>query len=109
MTIVGRVRWWHAAEGWGVIDSVVTPGGCWVHFSAVLVAGYRVLEQGQQVRFTFETAEQDGYSFRAVEVWPAGQTPVRPGQQPSGPSPAYDSTLSISYDADDDDDDEGED
>jgi cold shock protein len=79
MTSVGRVRVWHEDDGWGVIDSEETPGGCWAHFSSALVAGYRMLGTGQQVRFTFEVAAQDGYTFRAVEVWPADQTPIRDG------------------------------
>lgn len=30
-----RVREWHAEEGWGVLYSVETPGGCWTHYSAI--------------------------------------------------------------------------
>jgi cold shock protein len=77
MTSRGSVRVWHAAEGWGVLDSADTPGGCWAHFSSVLVPGYRTLDDGAAVEFTFEAAEQDGYAFRAVETWPAGEAPVR--------------------------------
>ena len=33
MSTVGTVRVWHRDEGWGVIDSPETPGGCWAHFS----------------------------------------------------------------------------
>lgn len=71
MTARGTVRAWHADEGWGVLDSAATPGGCWTHFPAVLVPGYRALDTGGAVEFTFEVAAQDGYAFRAVEVWPA--------------------------------------
>jgi cold shock protein len=39
----GVVREWHDEDGWGVLDSEATPGGCWAHFSAVLVDGYRSL------------------------------------------------------------------
>jgi CspA family cold shock protein len=69
----GIVREWHPDDGWGVIDSEDTPGGCWAHFSSVLVPGYRSLRAGQTVTLRHEPAEQDGYSFRAVEVWPADQ------------------------------------
>jgi CspA family cold shock protein len=72
MASPGRVRIWHDEEGWGVIDSESTPGGCWAHFSAVRVTGYRALTRDQQVLLDFEAADQDGYSFRAVQVWPAG-------------------------------------
>jgi CspA family cold shock protein len=101
MTSRGKVRVWHAEEGWGVLDSAATPGGCWTHYSAVLVAGYRALDTGGAVEFTFETAEQDGYAFRAVEVWPADQAPVRSGNEVSGASSAYHSTLTLTFDSED--------
>ena len=77
MTSLGEVRLWNGEEGWGVIDSEDTPGGCWAFYSSVLVEGYKSLDAGQKVKFNFEAGEQDGFSFRAVEVWPADQTPVR--------------------------------
>ena len=101
MTSLGQVRVWHDADGWGVIDSDATPGGCWAHFSPVLVAGYKSLRTGQDVTFTFEAAERDGYAFRAVAVWPTDQTPVRTGQEASGPSAAYSSTLALTFDDED--------
>ena len=101
MSCSGRVRVWHDEEGWGVIDSDVTPGGCWAHFSSVRVAGYRVLTPGQDVTFGFEAAEQDGYSFRAVEVRPTHLTPARNGDD-SAPSPAYGSELTVTVDDDQD-------
>ena len=76
MTETGTVRGWHADEGWGVLDSTPTPGGCWCHFSAVAIAGYRELHAGQQVDFEHETADQDGFDFRATRVWPTGAEPV---------------------------------
>ncbi len=101
MTSQGKVRVWHDREGWGVIDSETTPGGCWAHYSAVLVAGYMTLETGAAVTFNVEVADQDGYSFRAVEVWPTNQNPVRDHHAISGPSAAYHSTLTIRLDDDD--------
>lgn len=40
MASVGTVGSWSDAEGWGVIESPETPGGCWAHFSVVAVTGY---------------------------------------------------------------------
>src|SRR3954468_16290482 len=93
---IGRVRPSLEGEGGGVgvIDSSETPGGCWAHFSAVLVAGYQSLEPGQDVELAFERPGQEGFSFRAVEVWPVGETPVR--SPPEAAGPAYGSILSIS-------------
>lgn len=101
MTTRGTVRVWHAEQGWGVLDSPSTPGGCWAHYSAVLVPGHRALDAGAAVEFAFEAAEQDGYAFRAVEVRPAGQVPVRRGDEVSGPSPAHHSTLTLTFDRQD--------
>ncbi len=101
VTSRGVVREWHADEGWGVLDSPDTPGGCWVHFSAVLVPGYRALGAGGAVDFTSEVAEQDGYAFRAVEAWPATQAPVHGDRRASEASPAYRSTLTLAFDSDD--------
>jgi CspA family cold shock protein len=85
---------WHDDEGWGVLHCPQTPGGCWVHFSAVAGSGYRALHPGDQVVFTFEQAYQDGYSFRAVEVRSPSEQPAT-AQLRREPGPAYHSTLTI--------------
>jgi cold shock protein len=70
VTTTGTVREWHDDEGWGVIDAAETPGGCWTHFSVVLVPGYRSLAAGRAVTFAYEPAQQDGFAFRATRVDP---------------------------------------
>lgn len=69
MHAVGTVREWHDEEGWGVLDSGMTPGGCWAHFSAIEMVGFRTLEVGETVQFEAEEARQDGYDWRAAHVW----------------------------------------
>ncbi|WP_181764441.1 cold-shock protein [Streptomyces albidus (ex Kaewkla and Franco 2022)] len=64
------VREWNDEEGWGVLDSSETPGGCWAHFSAVEANGFRALENGQRVELVWEAPGQDGYDFRAVRIVP---------------------------------------
>lgn len=51
--IVGTVKWFNAAKGYGFIGR---DGGedVFVHFSAIQTEGYRKLEKGQQVEFTIE-------------------------------------------------------
>jgi cold shock protein len=97
MTSVGSVRLYHADEGWGVIDGPDVPGGCWVHFSAIAMAGYRELAQGEQVSFRAEAANQDGFSFRAVKVW---RGDVEPSDLPRAEdsSAAYSSSLTLTFD-----------
>ncbi len=68
------VRWFDADQGWGVIDAPEVPGGCFVLFADIQMTGYRQLQAGQHVRFTFERPGflQDGYAYRALAVWPEG-------------------------------------
>lgn len=67
----GVVRIWSEEEGWGVIDTDSAPGGCWTHYSAVEMDGFRTLRPGRRVRLTVEPVQdQDGYRFRAVRVHP---------------------------------------
>jgi CspA family cold shock protein len=67
---MATVSVWNEEEGWGVIDSPETPGGCWASFSHIAGHGYRSLRAGQVVLLQWETADQDGYAFRAVIVRP---------------------------------------
>ena len=97
MVALGIVRQWHSDEGWGVIDSDTTPGGCWAHFSSVLMSGYRSLSSGQTVSFEFECGGQDGYDYRAIAVWTGGDRPETDAAQQ--PSTAYQSTLRLEFDA----------
>ncbi len=74
----GVVREWDEDQGFGVIDSPDTPGGCWTHFSSIVMDGYRCLAAGDSVAFTCEAGSQDGYDYRAVLVWPPGVKPGAP-------------------------------
>jgi cold shock protein len=93
----GTVREWRSDEGWGVIDSQVTPGGCWTHFSHLRMPGYRPLRAGQSVELEWERPGQDGYPFRAVQVWLPGYQPRDTGPHSDEPSAAYRSKLSIDW------------
>jgi CspA family cold shock protein len=66
----GRVVEWDDDEGWGVLDSADTPGGCWAHYSVIEMSGFHTLGLGDVVRVRFEDVEQDGYEFRATWVQP---------------------------------------
>jgi cold shock protein len=91
----GTVRVWYRDEGWGVIDSPDTPGGCFAGFGQLwndhavpevgpgevyeVSGGFRELFEGETVDFEWEHAaapgSQDGYSFRATTVRPHGRRP----------------------------------
>lgn len=87
-------REWHDEDGWGVIDCVQTPGGCWAHCSDVAVPGYRSLTVGAAVWLEWERCDQDGYAYRATRIWPVGADPV-PATEPTTASNAYRSRLVI--------------
>lgn len=97
MQAAGTVADYSDEEGWGVLTSEATPGGCFAHYSAILGEGYRSLKPGDAVRFSFARADQDGYAYRAEEVWPA--TGPKPSPVPPGvPGSGYRSNLTITYD-----------
>jgi len=73
------VREWHNDLGWGVLDSPETPGGCWIHYSAIEtrllapvegteVSDYKGVVDGDSVELEWETPGQDGFEYRAVVV-----------------------------------------
>jgi CspA family cold shock protein len=94
----GVVREWDEDQGFGVIDSADTPGGCWAWFSSIVMDGLGVLTAGEPVAFTWEAAPQDGYEYRAVLVWPPGvEVGTPPAPADDGPSAAYQSTLTIQW------------
>jgi CspA family cold shock protein len=68
------VEWWSDEEGWGALaESDDTPGGVFVHFSAIQAEGYKTLRAGQKVDALIEGPlpfDQDGYRYRAISVWP---------------------------------------
>jgi CspA family cold shock protein len=83
MSAVGTVRVWHCEEGWGVIDSLDTPGGCWADFSHLCCVGTPEPGPGEVVRvssefleafegaivdFQWERANQHGYDFQATTL-----------------------------------------
>lgn len=96
MPSTGIVREFHADEGWGIIDSPDVPGGAWTGFAAIRMDGYRALTAGQPVTFAAEPADQDGFAFRAVAVWP-GDPAESPDEPPAGPYNAYTSRLRITF------------
>jgi cold shock protein len=66
----GTVKFFKPEKGWGAIASPELPDGldAWVHFSVIEMDGYRALDQGDQVEFEYEAAQQDSFRFRATRV-----------------------------------------
>jgi CspA family cold shock protein len=96
---VGTVRVWHREEGWGVIDSPDTPGGCWANFPVlwaddtrhprspeIISSGFRELFDGEVVDFNWRSAkDQYGYTYAATSVFPRGrQAPTADSDDATG-------------------------
>lgn len=66
----GTVKFFKPEKGWGAIASPDLPEGCdaWVHFSVIEMYGYRALEAGDRVEFSYEEVQQDSFRFRATRV-----------------------------------------
>jgi CspA family cold shock protein len=63
----GTVKWFNAEKGYGFIT--VTEGGLdvFVHYSAIEMNGYKVLEEGQQVVFEVGTGAK-GLQAESVKL-----------------------------------------
>ena len=64
----GHVKFFRSEKGWGAIVSPSLPHDVWVHFSSIDAEGYRGLEEGDNVEFTYEDCwgHQDSWHYRAT-------------------------------------------
>ena len=65
--IVGTVKWFNAAKGYGFIGRE-TGEDVFVHFSAIQSDGYRKLEKGQKVEFNIEEGPKGLQAASVVPV-----------------------------------------
>ncbi len=65
--IVGTVKWFNAAKGYGFI---AREGGkdVFVHFSAIQMEGYKVLNEGDQVEFSIEDSPKGPQAVSVVKL-----------------------------------------
>lgn len=64
--VVGTVKWFNGAKGYGFIAREGGPD-VFVHFSAIEGDGFRNLEEGQQVEFSIENGPK-GLQAAGVKV-----------------------------------------
>lgn len=66
--LTGTVKWFNPAKGYGFIGR---DGGedVFVHFSAIMMEGYKQLKEGQEVEFSVEDGPK---GLQAAEVTPVG-------------------------------------
>lgn len=66
----GTVKWFNAEKGYGFIADDNGGDDVFVHFSAIMVDGYKTLSEGQQVTFDTEVDPKNSAKLRAVDVKP---------------------------------------
>ena len=63
----GTVKWFNAEKGYGFISQPNGGADVFVHHTAILMSGYRVLEEGQTVEFDVEEGEK-GLMAKSVRL-----------------------------------------
>ena len=66
----GTVKWFNAEKGYGFIADDNGGEDVFVHFSAIMVDGYKTLSEGQKVTFETEVDPKNSAKLRAVNVKP---------------------------------------
>ena len=67
----GTVKWFNADKGFGFISNDETGEDVFVHFSAIMIDGFKTLAEGQKVTFDTEPDPKNADKLRAVNVIPA--------------------------------------
>lgn len=66
----GTVKWFNAEKGFGFISNDDGSEDVFVHFSSIIVDGFKTLAEGQKVSFEVEPDPRNSAKNRAVNVTP---------------------------------------
>lgn len=64
----GTVKWFNADKGFGFIANDNGGEDVFVHFSAIMIEGFKSLDEGQKVTFETEQDPKNSRKLRAVNV-----------------------------------------
>ena len=80
----GTVKWFNDAKGFGFIQPDGGGADAFAHFSAIEMAGFKSLNEGQRVSFDLIEGEK---GFLAVRIQAEQATPeaIRPATDPTTP------------------------
>jgi len=66
----GTVKWFNSDKGFGFVSDDATGEDVFVHFSAIVMDGFKTLAEGQKVTFETEQDPKNPEKLRAVNVTP---------------------------------------
>ncbi len=68
--MTGTVKWFNESKGYGFISNDEGGDDVFVHFSAILVDGFKTLAEGQKVEYETEQDPKNSAKLRAINVRP---------------------------------------
>ena len=68
----GTVKWFNAEKDYGFISNDEGGDDVFVHFSSIMVDGFKTLNEGQKVTFDVEADPKNSSKMRAVNVHVVG-------------------------------------
>ena len=64
----GTVKWFNAEKGYGFISNDDGSGDVFVHYSSIMIEGYKTLNEGQKVSFDTEQDPKNASKLKAINV-----------------------------------------
>ncbi len=66
--LTGTVKWFNAQKGYGFIEPDGEGPDVFVHFSAIAMGGYKVLEEGERVEFAITQGPKGPQASEVVRL-----------------------------------------
>lgn len=66
----GTVKWFNESKGFGFISNDDGSDDVFVHFSSIMVDGFKTLAEGQKVNYDVEQDPKNASKLRAINVVP---------------------------------------
>lgn len=66
----GTVKWFNETKGFGFISNDDGSEDVFVHFSSIMVDGFKTLAEGQKVNYDVEQDPKNASKLRAINVVP---------------------------------------
>lgn len=64
----GTVKWFNADKGFGFISNDDGGEDVFVHFSSIMIDGFKTLDEGQKVNYDVEQDPKNASKLRAINV-----------------------------------------